>query len=225
MLQGLNVEENPLLKRQCQYSNLEIIYSDKSIIVINKPSGMLSVKGKTEETSVYDFIKIKYPETDGPIIVHRLDMDTSGLMVLAKNKETHKLLQKQFLDRTVKKRYKAILDGIIKEDKGIISLPLRPDFEDRPRQLVDFEFGKEAITEYSIDLISDNKTKIYFHPLTGRTHQLRVHSAHSLGLNSPILGDPIYGKKKDRLYLHAEYLEFKHPETGEIISFNAKAPF
>ena len=164
----------------------------------------------------------------GVLIVHRLDMDTSGLLVVAKTREAHKALQQQFTDHTVVKRYCAILDGILPEGmprEGEINLPLRPDLFDRPRQVVDYEHGKTATTHYHVDREEDGHTWITMHPLTGRTHQLRMHCAHKEGLNTPILGDPLYGRKSDRLYLHAEYLEFTHPTTGKRIHFEDKAPW
>ena len=210
------------------------LYEDNDIIVINKPSGMLSVPGKEPAPSVYSIIKERYPEVGGPLIVHRLDMATSGLLVLTKTKQAHANLQQQFANHTVKKRYAAVLDGIPKEKEGVISLPLAPDILDRPRQKVDLENGKEAITIYKVQKIQDGKTWISLFPRTGRTHQLRVHCAHRDGLSCPILGDPLYGKTVNgqcqmvngqRLHLHAEYLEFTHPTTGERMHFEVKAPF
>lgn len=222
MLQGLEVDENPLSDNVHKDTELEIVFEDEWLLVVNKPAGMLSVPGKTEDMdSVYQRLKEKYPDATGPMIVHRLDMATSGLLLVAKTKEVHRHLQSQFANRSIKKRYIALLNGVIQETgnqrTGRISLPLCPNPLDRPRQIVDKEYGKEAITEYQIIESSKEYTRIAFYPLTGRTHQLRVHAAHPEGLNCPILGDALYGKKADRLYLHAEYIEFRHPVYGDII--------
>lgn len=285
MLQGLEVDENPLLNPVHEEEELEIVFEDEWLLVVNKPAGMLSVPGKAEDRdSVYHRLKKKYPEATGPMIVHRLDMATSGLLLVAKTKEVHRDLQAQFANRSIKKRYVAVLDGVIikteKETKpiaekailiaketvstkktakaertgntGRIELPLCLNPLDRPRQMVSSEHGKEAITEYQI--ISESEritsesentfnesnridesersinesrkyTRIVFYPLTGRTHQLRVHAAHPEGLGCPILGDELYGKKADRLYLHAEYIEFRHPIYGNILCIQKEADF
>ena len=285
MLQGLEVDENSLLNPVHEEEELEIVFEDEWLLVVNKPAGMLSVPGKAEDRdSVYHRLKKKYPEATGPMIVHRLDMATSGLLLVAKTKEVHQDLQAQFANRSIKKRYVAVLDGaIIKTEKetkpiaekailiakntvstkktakaertgstGRIELPLCLNPLDRPRQMVSSEHGKEAITEYQI--ISESEritsesentfnesnridesersinesrkyTRIIFYPLTGRTHQLRVHAAHPEGLGCPILGDELYGKKADRLYLHAEYIEFRHPIYGDILCIQKEADF
>ncbi len=285
MLQGLEVDENPLLNPVHEEEELEIVFEDEWLLVVNKPAGMLSVPGKAEDRdSVYHRLKKKYPEATGPMIVHRLDMATSGLLLVAKTKEVHQDLQAQFANRSIKKRYVAVLDGaIIKTEKetkpiaekailiaketvstkktakaertgntGRIELPLCLNPLDRPRQMVSSEHGKEAITEYQI--ISESEritsesentfnesnridesersinesrkyTRIVFYPLTGRTHQLRVHAAHPKGLGCPILGDELYGKKADRLYLQAEYIEFRHPIYGDIFRIQKEADF
>ena len=285
MLQGLEIDENPLLNPVHEEEELEIVFEDEWLLVVNKPAGMLSVPGKAEDRdSVYHRLKKKYPEATGPMIVHRLDMATSGLLLVAKTKEVHQDLQAQFANRSIKKRYVAVLDGaIIKTEKetkpiaekailiakntvstkktakaertgntGRIELPLCLNPLDRPRQMVSSEHGKKAITEYQI--ISESEritsesentfnesnridesersinesrkyTRIIFYPLTGRTHQLRVHAAHPEGLGCPILGDELYGKKADRLYLHAEYIEFRHPIYGDILCIQKEADF
>lgn len=187
-------------------------------VVISKPAGLLSVPGLTDAPSVESILKAQYPEV---YLVHRLDMDTSGVMVVALTREAYHHLQKQFLERTVQKEYVALLENDV-EGSGKISLPLRPDLLDRPRQVVDPENGKSASTEYQ----ALGHRRIRLIPHTGRTHQLRVHCAHHLGLNNPILGDPLYGTQKaDRLYLHAETLSFDDPETGERQTFHDPAPF
>ncbi len=238
MLQGLEVDENPLLNSIHKEEELEIVYEDEWLAVVNKPAGMLSVPGKAEEReSVYHRLKEKYPDATGPMIVHRLDMATSGLLLVAKTKEVHRHLQAQFADRSIKKRYVAVLDGVIAtvekpspllgstERTGRIELPLCLNPLDRPRQIVSREHGKEAVTEYRIISESERHTRIAFYPLTGRTHQLRVHAAHPEGLGCPILGDELYGRKADRLYLHAEYIEFRHPINGKILRIQKEADF
>lgn len=225
MMQGLEVEPNPLLTSKTDTDQLDTVYEDEYLLVVDKPSGMLSVPGKTEQISVASIMVGRYPEADGPLIVHRLDMDTSGLLLIAKTKEIHAELQKQFENQQVKKRYIALLSG--KPDvppTGFIRLPLLPDFENRPLQTVNHEYGKPAVTRY--ELLEDNcHTRIAFYPETGRTHQLRVHAAHPDGLNTPILGDPLYGQPAERLYLHAERLEFRHPVTHKIMRITQEAPF
>lgn len=225
MMQGLNVEDDP--QRTYGHGELKMIYEDDHIIVVDKPSGMLSVPGKLSRTSVQSLLQEKNSDI---LLCHRLDMDTSGLIVAAKDEATYKHIQKQFLDRTVKKRYRAIV--IPKDtnrfhigDKGTIDLPLASDYMERPCQIVDFENGKRAITEWRVESIINHQSSInqevtlLLIPHTGRTHQLRVHCASPLGLNSPIKGDPLYGQRADRLHLYAVYLEFTHPATGERMRF------
>lgn len=225
MLQGLEVDENPILSMQNTNKELEIIYEDQWLVVINKPAGMLSVPGKENTASVYSLMREKYPEADGPMIVHRLDMATSGLLVIAKTKQVHQHLQAQFKNRTIQKRYIALLEGIVPQEKGTIELPLCLDPLDRPRQMVHPDYGKPAITDYQVLARTENRTHIAFFPRTGRTHQLRVHAAHPLGLHCPIVGDELYGEKAERLYLHAESLEFVHPITSEKIRLTKDANF
>jgi tRNA pseudouridine32 synthase/23S rRNA pseudouridine746 synthase len=152
-------------------------------------------------------------------------MSTSGLMLIAKTKEVHQHLQSQFLKRTVKKRYVALLDGIVKIPSGEINLPLRVDLDDRPRQLVCYDHGKPALTHFETIHTKKRQTKVYFYPVTGRTHQLRVHAAHPLGLNTPIVGDDLYGIKGNRLHLHAESITFRHPISKEVVTFQVDAEF
>ena len=170
-------------------------------------------------------MKQKYPLATGPLIVHRLDMSTSGIMLIAKTKEIHKILQRQFIKRTIKKRYVALLDGEIKENEGIIDLPLCLDINDRPRQLVSFEDGKSARTKWQVIGRTSGQTRVHFFPITGRTHQLRVHASHAQGLNMPIIGDDLYGTKADRLHLHAEWIELTHPVSMEVMNFELEAEF
>ena len=226
MLQGLEVEENPMLQLPEQgYGKLKIVYEDEWLLVVNKPSGMLSVPGKGEKESVYSLARQLYPEADGPMIVHRLDMATSGLLIIAKDKKTHQHLQAQFKNRSIRKKYIALLDGIVPEDEGTIELPLCPNPLDRPRQMVNTQYGKPAITYYQVLERTDKYTRIAFYPHTGRTHQLRVHAAHPSGLHCPIIGDELYGKKDKRLYLHAESIEFTHPVNGQSMCITEKADF
>lgn len=225
MLQGLTVEDNPLLCDTHRHASPEVVYEDDWIVAVNKPAGMLSVPGKQSLYSVYDWMKASYPEADGPLIVHRLDMATSGLLLLAKTKEIHKQLQVLFKNRKMEKRYIAILDGDILCAQGAIELPLCLDPDDRPRQTVNFQYGKPAITRYEVLGRETQGTRVAFYPQTGRTHQLRVHAAHPSGLNAPIVGDSLYGKRGGRLYLHAERLTFIHPVTKEEVRLQAIAPF
>ena len=225
MLKGLEVEENPFLKNPALGKELPIVYDDPYLVIVNKPAEFLSVPGIHISDSVYERIKTRYPNATGPLIVHRLDMSTSGIMVLAKNKDVHENLQKQFIKRKVSKTYIALLDGVIENKKGRIELPLRVDLEDRPRQMVCYEYGKMSVTDFEVLKIENSKTRIMFHPITGRTHQLRMHSAHKLGLNAPITGDDLYGKKDKRLHLHANKLGFYHPITKEWVTFEVAPEF
>ncbi len=201
MLNGIELDENPMLINHAEGKVLKIVFEDDYLAVINKPTEFLSVPGKTIQDSVATRMKLRFPDATGPLIVHRLDMSTSGLILIAKSSEIHKNLQSQFIKRTVNKRYIALLDGILTEDNGFIDLPLRVDLNDRPRQLVCYEHGKNARTRFKVIERKDNKTKVNFYPITGRTHQLRVHAAHSKGLNMPIVGDDLYGTKSNRLHL------------------------
>jgi tRNA pseudouridine32 synthase/23S rRNA pseudouridine746 synthase len=192
---------------------------------VNKPAEFLSVPGKTISDSIYTRIKKMRPEATGPIIVHRLDMSTSGILVLTKTEEAYRHLQAQFIKRTVQKRYAALLDGKIDTNEGQIELPMRVDINDRPRQMVCFEHGKKAVTYWKKINTIQEKTLVHFFPVTGRTHQLRVHSAHLDGLNIPIFGDDLYGKKSTRLFLHAEWISIIHPTSNKKIQFEIKNDF
>ena len=225
MLIGLEMESNPFEENPAAGKEIEIVYEDDILLVINKPAEFLSVPGKKISDSVYQRIKEKYPEATGPLVVHRLDMSTSGLMLIAKDEATYVKLQSQFINRTIKKRYVALLDGVIKENEGIIDLPLRVDLEDRPRQLVCYDHGKSAQTKWEVRTIRNQQTLVYFYPITGRTHQLRVHASHELGLKTPIVGDDLYGSKSDRLYLHAEQITFVHPTSKKEMSIQKKVDF
>lgn len=225
MLKGMEVDENPLASQEKDRKDIETLYEDEYLAVINKPAGMLSVPGKENRTSVYDIVREKYPSATGPLIVHRLDMDTSGLMLIAKSKEVHEALQKMFLTGDIRKTYTALLDGMVQQDCGTIDLPLAPDHLDRPRQQVNHTQGKKAVTEYRVISRNGNRTLIEFRPLTGRTHQLRLHAASPEGLGTPIAGDPLYGHAADRLYLHAMRLEFIHPVTKDKVVVMKEAGF
>ncbi|MEG0697597.1 MAG: RluA family pseudouridine synthase, partial [Algoriella sp.] len=225
MLQGIELDDNLLLQQNSTVEQLEIIYQDDDILVVNKPEEFLSVPGIEITDSVYIRIRKQFPNATGPLIVHRLDMSTSGILVLALNKESHKAVQQQFIKRKVKKRYIALLNGNVENDNGTIELPLRVDLDDRPRQMVCYEYGKNAKTDYQVIKRKDGKTLIHFYPITGRTHQLRMHASHHLGLNIAIIGDDLYGTKANRLHLHAEYLEFTHPTTKELMKFQVDANF
>lgn len=225
MLQDLEMEENPFIMNHAEGKDIEIVYEDEVMLAINKPTEFLSVPGKTISDSVYARIKEKYPDATGPLIVHRLDMSTSGIMLIAKNEATAVQLQSQFINRTIKKRYVALLDGLLEKSHGYIDLPLRVDLEDRPRQLVCYEHGKPAQTKWKTIEVKNGKTKVHFYPITGRTHQLRVHASHNLGLHTPIVGDDLYGAKADRLHLHAEYIQFEHPVTKEVMEILVEAEF
>ena len=233
---------------------VQTLYVDDQIAVVVKPEGLLSVPGNTGEISLYDIMRQRFPKATGPMMVHRLDQATSGVMVVAKTEFAYKQLQRQFENREVKKRYVAMVqtpkhtgpspcppfrEGAITSEadknslpkqggpgwvsQGLISLPLAPDYLDRPRQVVDYEEGKPAVTEYEFIGQEGPYYRVLLTPHTGRTHQLRVHCAHRDGLGMPIVGDDLYGFHSDRLYLHAEYLTFTHPLTGEKMEFE-KAP-
>ncbi len=199
---------------------LEIVYEDTDLWVVNKPSGMLSVPGKSHRESVISILQERCQEGETPLVVHRLDMDTSGLLVVAKHKTAHYRLQKQFRDRQIHKTYVAVLDGrpLPIGEEGRIELPLSPDLMHRPFQKIDKEHGKPAVTLYRV--VDEHVVEL--HPLTGRTHQLRVHCAHAEGLGCPIKGDNLYGRRAARLYLHAARIAFTHPMSGEGMVFERK---
>jgi len=224
MLEGMPIYENPFLVPAKDRGELEIVYEDEYLLVVNKPAGLRSVPGIDIYDSVYSRLRDTLVNTE-PFLVHRLDMGTSGLLVVAKTPEIHKHIQKQFLDRTVSKRYTALLSKMIDENEGEIRLPLIADPFNRPMQLVCFETGKKSITRWKVIERTETATKVHFWPLTGRTHQLRMHAAHELGLNAPIVGDDLYGTADKRLFLHAAHLSFVHPITKEKISFEVVEDF
>ena len=262
MLQGLDVEESFLERHTRElFEQVQIIYEDDDIMVINKPSGLLSVPSRDAQASVIDWLRahfMAYQELHNfhlstyPAPVHRLDQDTSGLLIIAKTRDSLRNLQAQFFHHTVRKTYMAMLDGRPQHDSGIINLPLRKDPIDAPRQVVDYEHGKPCVTRYEVvevkpcqheadAYISHEEayiTRVIFYPETGRTHQLRMHAAHADGLNCPIIGDKLYSRKRTfvnpsnyqsltwpRLMLHATSIEFDHPSTGQRLHFDSPAPF
>lgn len=233
MLEGMETDPDPMLINPAEGKPLPVIYEDEYLLAINKPEGFLSVPGKKIEDSVYSRVRLLYPHASGPLIVHRLDMSTSGIMLIAKTKEIHQQLQSQFSNRKITKRYIALINGIPKDNEGTISLPIRVDLDNRPCQLVCFQYGKPARTAWKLDYSTEAWSRIILYPHQGRTHQLRVHCAHNMGLNAPIAGDDLYGDSNQkcpdnlnkRLYLHAESLEFTHPKTGARMALEAPCPF
>lgn len=223
MTEGLEMEPNPL-DREYEGAEPEILHADRDIIVVNKPAGMLSVPGRTGVKSLLELLSEQYGEVHS---CHRLDMDTSGVMVFARNLACKAALEAQFAGREVSKTYRARLSAgsspFRRSLSGTVALPLMSDYYDRPRQIVDREHGKPAVTEYRVlEILPDGEIDILFHPLTGRTHQLRVHAAHPAGLGRSIKGDLLYGgSPASRLYLHAESLSFRHPASGALLNFTA----
>lgn len=206
---------------------LEIIYEDDWIVAIAKPSGLLSVPGRGEDKldSVLTRLARLRPTASGPLLVHRLDEDTSGVLLAAKTKPHYVALQKQFRDHVIQKRYVALVQGSPSGDHGTIDLPIRLDVDDRPRQIYDPVHGKVAITHWQATLRTSLHTRLVLEPVTGRTHQLRVHAAHPLGLGAPVVGDRLYGVAGGRLMLHAEALSFIHPHTGKPTTITNACPF
>ncbi|MEZ9232331.1 pseudouridine synthase [Vibrio amylolyticus] len=225
MLDGMDVDPNPLLENPAEGQDLDIIYQDDAIVVVNKPADFLSVPGKNIKDSAFTRLVDQFTDCEGPFVLHRLDMATSGLLVFALTRRANKSLQKQFITRMVQKRYVALIDGVLTRESGDVTLPLRGDLYDRPRQLVCFEHGKSAETHWEKISVNNGQTKVYLCPKTGRTHQLRVHCAHVKGLNMPIVGDDLYGSKSNRLHLHAETLSFEHPYTKKSMNFQVEAEF
>ena len=223
MLQGLRVEPNPL--ESAHKEELRTVYEDGSLWVVDKPSGMLSAPGKVGGVSVAEIARQRFPEASGLMVVHRLDMHTSGLLVVAKTRDAFVALRRQFEAKEVKKTYTALLDGNVASDEGSISLPLSADWHNRPRQKVDYADGKEAVTLYRVLGRGGGMTRIEFNPVTGRTHQLRVHAASADGLDAPIHGDALYGTPDSRLCLHANCIIFRHPDTGELMTLESTPEF
>ncbi|MBR4940053.1 MAG: RluA family pseudouridine synthase, partial [Burkholderiaceae bacterium] len=225
MSQGLKVAVNPLAIDHFIGWKPEIVYEDDDLVAVNKPAGMLSVPGKAPITNVYETIQALYPNATGPMLLHRLDMSTSGVLLFAKTKEAHKTLQQAFVHQEIQKSYIALLEKPIENDQGTVDFPMCLNPFDRPRQKLDRAYGRQAITEYKVIETTPEYTRIAFYPITGRSHQLRVHAAHKLGLASPIIGDELYGHAGPRLYLHAQSLTFTHPTTGETVTITAPCPF
>lgn len=231
MLQGLNVEPDPALHYEQTLKPVRVMWEDEHLAVIEKPEGWCSIPGKSDQANLFDEAHRLWPAIEGSVVVHRLDQDTSGVMVLAKSAYVHRALSQQFERREIKKQYVAILETYpqktqVKEgNEVLVTLPLAPNLEDLPRQRVDWEHGKEAVTLCEVIGQEEKGTRVRFYPQTGRTHQLRVHAAAKEGLNAPIVGDRLYGHVADRLYLHAEALDFTHPVTHERMHFEAPAPF
>lgn len=228
MLQGMDVEPSPL-ESGAHAASAQIIYEDDYLLAVNKPSGMLSVPGVVGGLSVEEHLQALYGSSAYIRVVHRLDMATSGVLLVAKSLEVFTALQREFAERRVQKRYVALLDGVPVESSGEITLPLSADYDNRPRQMVDKVSGKQAITKYVVQGIEqyDGRScaRVSFYPLTGRTHQLRLHSAYCEGLDTPIVGDELYGTADKRLMLHAEYVSFTHPVTGARVEVSHSPDF
>ncbi len=232
MLLGLPADPPPIFGAgMIPLSEPETVYEDAQIVIVDKPSGLLSVPGRSArlQDSVMTRLRARYPESTGQLVVHRLDLDTSGLLLAAKDGATFSALQRLFSLREIEKRYVAWLDGDVTDDEGMIDLPLRLDVDDRPRQIHDAEFGKSAVTQWRVLQRANGRTRVSLVPLTGRTHQLRVHASHPLGLNAPIVGDRLYARAApadgERLMLHAELLAFTHPGSGVTLRVESPAPF
>jgi tRNA pseudouridine32 synthase/23S rRNA pseudouridine746 synthase len=226
MLEGLDSDEAPQFGGgPIDAAEPRTLFEDEWLVVVDKPVGLLSVPGRggALRDSVLSRLRDRYPDATGPIIVHRLDLDTSGVLLAAKDAATHKELQRLFAVREVEKRYIAILDGELAEESGTIDLPLRVDLDDRPRQIVDPVHGKSAVTEWRVIGRPQGRTRVAMWPKTGRAHQLRVHSL--VGLGVPIVGDRLYGRPDSRLLLHAEELAFVHPHRAERLVITRPAPF
>lgn len=223
MLQGLDVDPNPEVQGLL-HQEPRIVWEDEVMVVVDKPSGMLSLPGKIGDDSVATWALKRWP---GAMLVHRLDMMTSGILLVAKTSDAYYHLQKQFEERTIKKKYLAVVEGVPQQEHGIIDLPLSSDPLNRPYQMVDYAHGKRAITEYrALTRVTKEPSRCYtllaLWPHTGRTHQLRMHCAHEQGLGCPIVGDELYGQKADRLYLQAQAITFVHPVTGKRMHFELK---
>ena len=224
MLQGLDVEENPLLNYG-KDKPMPIVYEDEDLVVVDKPAGLLSVPGVEIEDSALTRIKNLYPNASGAILLHRLDMSTSGLLMFTLNPKANKRMQRQFIKRQVEKTYIAEVVGEVKEEEGTILLPLAPDYFDLPRQMVCQENGKPSKTIWKVLHREKGISRLALKPVTGRTHQLRVHCANPDGLGLPMIGDELYGVIGKRLHLHAHELIFQHPTSNERITLTAPIPF
>ncbi len=225
-LEGERLEKNQLALNTFKNWEPDIVYEDNDLVAFNKPAGMLSVPGKLPVNDLYSIAMKLYPQATGPMLLHRLDMATSGVLLFAKNKETHKALQAAFAHGSVRKRYIALLEKTPKKNEGEISLPLCLNPYERPRQMIEYTYGKPAETLFKVLNINEKgQARVAFYPKTGRTHQLRLHAAHAEGLGCAIVGDDLYGHPSDRLYLHAEAIRFIHPSTGQLLTIEAPCPF
>lgn len=227
MLRGLEVEPEPEHGLGIEGSEPKVIYEDENILVVNKPAGLMSAPGKYVKDSAFSRLQQRYPDLPELRLVHRLDMGTSGILLLAKNLQANKQLQRQFIKRSVEKRYEAILSKPLPPEQveGEIDLPLCVDLDDTPRQMVSLENGKPAKTRWQVIKRDSETTRIWFYPQTGRTHQLRIHASHEDGLNAAIVGDELYGLPAERMMLHAERLSFNHPVSRKRLTFEVPAPF
>ena len=225
-LEGEKLQKNQLALNNFKDWKPDIVYEDDDIVAFNKPAGMLSVPGKLPVNDLYTVALSLYPEATGPMLLHRLDMATSGIVMFAKNKQTHRILQGAFSQGGIRKRYIALLEKTPAQTSGEVDLPLCLNPYERPRQMVERTYGKPALTLYKVLSVNERgQARVALYPKTGRTHQLRMHAAHAEGLNAPIVGDDLYGHTADRLYLHAEALRFIHPRTGLLTTIEAPCPF
>jgi tRNA pseudouridine32 synthase/23S rRNA pseudouridine746 synthase len=225
MLQGIDVEAAPDYQQLIADDEPQLVYEDDALLLVNKPAGLLSAPGKNVKDSALLRLQARYPHCPDLKLVHRLDMATSGLLLLAKTVRANKQLQRQFVSRAVEKRYEALISQHVPQTDGEIDLPLRVDVDDRPRQMVCHQHGKTAITRWQWLRDEGAYSRVYFYPQTGRTHQLRVHAAHRDGLHAAIVGDALYGHAGERLMLHAQRLCFAHPITHQAMVFEAATPF
>jgi tRNA pseudouridine32 synthase/23S rRNA pseudouridine746 synthase len=226
MLDGLDVDPHPQFEATFAASEPRTIFEDAWLAIVDKPAGMLSVPGRSTIDCVQARLRTRYPAATGPLVVHRLDLDTSGLLLVAKDLDTYRMLQRQFAERAIDKRYVAWLDGDVAHgDEGVIDLPLRVDLDDRPRQIVDEKHGRSAITQWRVLERRGGRTRVELSPRTGRAHQLRVHAAHPRGIGVAIVGDRLYGRPDARLMLHAESIGFEHPHTHERVVRHSPLPF
>lgn len=225
MLQGMNVAHNPLQQTAAGDWGVRIVAEDEWLLVADKPAGLMTVSDDERQDTLMRRIVAIRPGIEPPGYTHRLDMATSGIVVIAKDKATHKAMQQLFATRQVDKTYVAVVDGVPDKMSGTISLPLIPNIDDRPRQMVDFVRGKEAITNYEVVETLDGRSRLVLHPSTGRTHQLRIHAANPMGLGCPIVGDNLYGTMGRRLLLHSAKIGFVHPRTGLWVCYESPAEF
>lgn len=223
MLRDVEVQPNPL--EQITMKPLKIVYEDNDIAIVDKPDGLLTIPGRCNMPSVFSVLHRQWPTLDSPLIVHRLDMDTSGLLVVGKTREAHRALSLQFENRETEKAYVALLEHALPMKSGKIDLPLLRNPDDSPRQMVNYQDGKPSLTIFEVVGTTDGHPRVMLYPKTGRTHQLRMHCAHREGLNNPIVGDRLYGSPARRLCLHAMRLTITHPTTGQRMTFESQPDF